>query len=498
VATSTHPSDDTLAALFEREGIRCVRGSLDDVLDRFVAACADLDEDATVVRLTADNVFPDGALLAELEAQFERSSARYLALRAQDGYAFGLSAEIFDVGALRLANAQAVSAYEREHVTPFLARAFSGTTERAASEQSQLRCTIDTLDDYLKLAELFATERDPVGAHHASLLSALAARPDAPRFRIPYRVQAGVMHGAMALGTAQLGLPYGAANAAGMPSLAESAAIVRVAIAHGVTAIDTARAYGIAEQRIGDILRGGLAAQVAVTTKLSPMPELDDASTPASMRQSVDASVFRSCRELGLRSLPTLLLHRAEHRSLAGGAIWQRLLELKREGVVGKLGLSVYTVEEALRALDDAEVEQLQIPLNILDHRWDKAAFAERARSRPDLVIHARSALLQGVLAASPDAWPRNGGDAVGFVRKLDALARGLGRVDRADLCFAYARAQPFVTSVLVGVETSEQLRRNLDYFCRPPLSPEECELARTELAGASEVLLDPSRWEKR
>ena len=53
VATSRDPSDDELALAVEAFGVPVVRGSLDDVLARFIAVI-DVYEPATVVRLTAD------------------------------------------------------------------------------------------------------------------------------------------------------------------------------------------------------------------------------------------------------------------------------------------------------------------------------------------------------------------------------------------------------------------------------------------------------------
>ncbi len=61
VATSDRPEDDVIASTVEAAGIHVVRGPLDDPLRRFAIATADLDDDDVVVRLTADNVVPDGS-----------------------------------------------------------------------------------------------------------------------------------------------------------------------------------------------------------------------------------------------------------------------------------------------------------------------------------------------------------------------------------------------------------------------------------------------------
>src|SRR6267378_5723685 len=57
VAISNDARDDPLARALDAAGVALVRGSLDDVLARFVEATRHLPKDALVVRLTADNVF---------------------------------------------------------------------------------------------------------------------------------------------------------------------------------------------------------------------------------------------------------------------------------------------------------------------------------------------------------------------------------------------------------------------------------------------------------
>lgn len=50
-----------------------------------------------------------------------------------------------------------------------------------------------------------------------------------------------------ALGTVQLGLPYGAANVTGMPSEEQAVAIVCEAVAAGVQSLDTAHGYELSQ-----------------------------------------------------------------------------------------------------------------------------------------------------------------------------------------------------------------------------------------------------------
>lgn len=303
------------------------------------------------------------------------------------------------------------------------------------------------------------------------------------------------------LGTAQLGMPYGRTNELPPPAPEECVAIVRTAAEAGAAWLDTARGYGQSERRIGPALRDGWDARVRVATKLSPLDDLPDDAPDAAVRDAVDASVFCSCRELGLASLDTLLLHRARHRRSHGGRVWERLRALRDDGVVGRLGISVQTVDEARAALGDPEVKHVQLPLNVLDWRWREGGVDRLAAGRPDVTVHARSALLQGLLAAEGvDAWPVLGEDCrpAEIVAALRRLAAELGRDGATDLCFAYVRAQPWITGVVVGVASHGQLLDNLRRFDAPPLPPAACAAVEAALGRAPETLLNPALWPPR
>lgn len=63
------------------------------------------------------------------------------------------------------------------------------------------------------------------------------------------------------------------------------------------------------------------------------------------------------------------------------------------------------------------------------------------------------------------------------------------------DLCLAYVRSQPWITSVVVGCETLEQVDENLELLCRPKLTTEQCAELERSLPEAPEDLLNPSQW---
>lgn len=499
-ATSDDPTDDELAHQAHTHGLTVFRGPLHDVLGRYFLACSALPADCAVIRLTADNVVPDGHFVGELAQAFASSGEDYLYTDADSaGLPYGVAGEAFSVAALRRAQHEATSAEDREHVAPWIQRscrsAAYGHQRTDDSDFSYLRCTIDDEEDYARVLRLFEQVSDPLHIHWQELVNKLARLPSEPTFRVPYRRIVGRLHSKLTLGTAQLGMEYGLVNDHGRPSVEQGVAMVRRAIAHGVTALDTARSYGTAEEVIGKSLSGAWASRVEVITKLdlSSLP----ADVPAAqVRAHVDESLDRSCAALDLTKPAVLLFHRWQDRHAWQGAAWEHLLSLRESGKIAKLGASVYEPREALEALEDPAVQHLQIPMNVLDWRWEAAGVDRAVAGRPEVVVHARSALLQGILAHPASRWPAvNGFHADECWQTLAQLAKQFGREGVIDLCLAYVRSLDWITSVVVGCETMEQLNENLQLFRRPELKPEQCQELRRVLPRAPETLLNPSKW---
>lgn len=299
----------------------------------------------------------------------------------------------------------------------------------------------------------------------------------------------------LVLGSVQLGLNYGAANRTGKPSRSDACRMVAHAADAGITNFDTARAYGDAEERLGEALRSRKA--VRTITKLSPLSELSDDASRRDVRAAVDASIDASLYALRRPQIDCLLLHRASHMNAFDGAIWERLIERLEDGTVTTLGVSVQSPREALEALACADVCHIQLPFNILDWRWQRAGVISRIRARSHVTIHARSVFLQGVLAADePSVWPSIDGVSPGGIASLlSDIVREYGRESVADLCLAYVRGQDWIDGAVVGMETQSQLDENLRLFVRPPLSQKDCEAISAHIPNVPEQLLDPAKW---
>lgn len=504
VATSRDPSDDQLAATLAGHGLTVFRGSLQNVLARFTDATGDLDSNDIVVRLTADNVLPDGRFLEQLLAAFDPTRFDYLGTHSPlDGLPYGMSAELLTVDALRRAAAASSSAEDVEHVTPWIRRHLRvqrWVAQGVPDYWSRLRCTIDSFSEFQAVARLFETERNPVGVSHVELIERLAlASTLGHDARTPCEPDSkGRIASRLTLGGVQFGVAYGVANTHGCPDDDELNQMLELAVDAGVTTIDTARAYGQSESRIGHWLQSRQESRLRVITKLDVLNTLPPDAPQAWVRAAVEASVFQSLAALRTTRIDTLLLHRWSHHADWSGEAWKCLLGLRDAGVISALGCSVNSPEQAIEALSDPDIVHVQCPVNLLDQRWRAPAWTAAIQARPDVTIHARSVLLQGLVTLPVERWPVFGGscNAAELLARLDDLAQRCERESRIDLCMAYVASLPWVRSLVMGVETGAQLRENLRLIARPALTATQRDLVHETLPALPLKLLDPSQWE--
>ncbi|MGH6891347.1 MAG: aldo/keto reductase, partial [Dongiaceae bacterium] len=478
VATSTDATDDRLARMLQDNGIRYVRGPLDDVLARYVAATADQADNDICIRLTSDNVFPDGDFVARLIDWAERSADGYAGFTGgAEGLPYGVAGEAVRVGLLRQADKDTNDLYDREHVTPWVIRRYGRNMPAMPRIESldlaHLRCTIDTLDDYRNVAAAMAGLADPIAAPWPDLCRRLARWSDRARPFVPARIVAGELQAGLVLGGAQFGMAYGIANRAGKPDDRELVTILDLSERAGVVHLDTAAGYGDSEARIGAAL--GTESPLSVITKLPP-ELLEGQPQVSEVAQRVRAAIDRSLVHLRRSHLDVVLLHRFEHFEAAEGAVWQTLVTLRNDGRIGRIGCSVYRPKELSALLQDSDVGLVQLPFNILDGRWLESSMQRAIAARPDVILHGRSALLQGLLTVTdPAQWPIEDHDlARRCIAGLETLTATLGRESVVDLCFAYARAQPWLAGIVVGAETAAQMAENVRLFRNPALTPDQ------------------------
>ena len=155
VATSTDISDDPLAQLLKQKNLNYFRGSLEDVLKRFIAICNQFNPQF-IVRITGDCPLVDPKIVdACIE---EATSKNYDYCRVLEPYPDGLDVEVFKCSALQLAHLNATKLSEREHLGQYFLNNPSqftiGGVKLFEDKHQEIRLTLDEQCDYELLLEL--------------------------------------------------------------------------------------------------------------------------------------------------------------------------------------------------------------------------------------------------------------------------------------------------------------------------------------------------------
>lgn len=181
VATSTDASDDGVAEIAAATGVACHRGSLDDVLDRFVGAARAFDATA-VVRLTGDCPLADPDVIDAVVRLYHDSGADYASNTNPPTYPDGLDVEVMRMDVLEQAARDASKPSEREHVTLHIHQQpdrFRLVNLASPSDLSALRWTVDTPADFDFVSAIYAmlhpTKPD---FRMADILALLQRHPD--------------------------------------------------------------------------------------------------------------------------------------------------------------------------------------------------------------------------------------------------------------------------------------------------------------------------------
>lgn len=492
VATSDTKGDDLIAETAKKHELPIFRGPLGDVLSRFTLAASEYSDDCVIVRVTADNIVPDGHLIEEVIDEFISSKLNYIFTGGEHcGLPYGVSVEVMWLKHLREADRFAEQKHDREHVTPYIKRKFGAHEfKRYQHLGMQLyRATIDTFDDYISMAEMFSSDRFSVETkwHEAvKLLGEQAARPIVKRAHLDF-----------VLGTAQLGMEYGI-NSTGQPSTMEARKLIEAAVINGCASADTARAYGLSERILGEHLNKVFPERVSVITKISPLEDISPVATPEQAAMAVENSLLTSLLELRQHKIDTVMLHRANHLSNWGGAALNKLKDLRDQGKIGVIGVSVQTPQELDYALSEPDLGHIQMPFNIFDNRWDgvieRIAYAKRTRQ---IKIHVRSVFLQGLLLTGDIAkWKYAGiNDAQSHINWLNQSQSDLKRKSIADLCVAWVRAFDWIDGVVVGCERAIQFEDNISLFDHEPLTKDEVDRLTQSRPHMPVESLNPANW---
>jgi aryl-alcohol dehydrogenase-like predicted oxidoreductase len=280
----------------------------------------------------------------------------------------------------------------------------------------------------------------------------------------------------LALGTVQFGIDYGIANTKGQVQIEEVQSIIDYAKKKGVNMLDTASGYGDSEEVLG---KAGI-DNFQIITKTT------------SIKKGVNGVVrifHQSLKNLKQQKVYGLLIHdidEIEHKQF--DALLIELARLKQQGLVKKIGASVYNSQQIDYILDNFPIDLIQLPINILDQRLVNDESLVKLK-KYNVEIHARSVFLQGLLLMPIDtipSWFNPIKDALKLFHE-EAKKQNLTKLQFA---LGFVQSLTEIDKVVVGVNSLKQLYEIIN--------ASSVKINTAELSNISindSFFLNPSNW---
>ncbi len=326
----------------------------------------------------------------------------------------------------------------------------------------------------------------------------MTARLSSPHVEMRTLGRTGRPVSVIGLGCWQLGADWGAV------SEDDAMAVLHAAVDAGVTVLDTADVYGDgrSERLIGRLLReragAGDGAGLTVLTKCGRRadPHVPEAFTPDALRAWTD----RSREHLGVDTLDLVQLHCPPPPVYDDDRVFDALDDLVAQGSLAAYGVSVETVDEALRAIARPNVASVQIILNVFRRKPLERVLPVAAEAGVGIV--ARVPLASGLLSGRYDESTTFGeddhrtynrsGEAFDVGETFSGVPYDVGvRAARevagltpegattAQLALRWLVDQPGVTTVIPGARNAEQARGNAAAAGLPPLTAQQQDALR-------------------
>jgi len=280
------------------------------------------------------------------------------------------------------------------------------------------------------------------------------------------------------LGTAQFGMDYGINNTSGKITKSEAFDILNYAFLNGIMELDTATSYGDSEKVIGEYLNNHPKNRFIITTKISDI------------NASLEKQVNNSIENLKIDKIDKLLFHSYDLYKHFEKEVKDFHQKFKGE-LFDELGVSIYTNYEIENLINDPFINRIQSPFNILDNYNKRGSCFEKLYLNGKKV-DVRSVFLQGIFFKNISNLPNNLNPLIKYLNLIRELSREF-KIDINSIAFGYLNSFDFIDRIIFGVDSLEQLKKNLKSLSIK--LPKELLKEINSIEIKEEELLNPSLW---
>ena len=280
------------------------------------------------------------------------------------------------------------------------------------------------------------------------------------------------------LGTAQFGMDYGINNTTGKINKSKVFDILNYAFLNGIKELDTASSYGDSEKIIGEYLNCYPKNRFIITTKISDI------------NVSLEKQVYNSLENLKIGKIDKLLFHSYDLYIHFEKEV--RVFHHKFKGTLfDELGVSIYTNNEIENLISDPFINRIQSPFNILDN-YNKRGSCFEKLNLSGKKVDVRSIFLQGIFFKDIPDLQFNLSPLKKYLDFIRELSNEFN-IDINSIAFGYLNSFDFIDRIIFGVDSEEQLKKNLKSLSIK--LPKDLLKKINSIEIKEEELLNPSLW---
>ncbi len=288
----------------------------------------------------------------------------------------------------------------------------------------------------------------------------------------------------LCLGTVQFGLNYGIANVSGQVQQNEVNNILNFVVNEGINCFDTAKAYGNSEEIIGNFNKETDYQGISIISKIKSDYLTD----------YVSAEIRDLLKKLSINTLFGLLLHDSKILYKWSFKEDNLIKLLKHDKLIRHFGISIYTDEEFLLALENDNIEIIQIPFNLFDQRAITKSWFKKAKDANKLIF-IRSIFLQGLFFMDVDRLKGNLAGATPYLEEMHSMRTKLN-LSIAEFAMAYVDSVASDAVILFGCDTLDQAKENTSsYNNLPTINEDILGIINSKFTDIPEYIANPTNW---
>lgn len=255
----------------------------------------------------------------------------------------------------------------------------------------------------------------------------------------------------LVLGTAQFGMNYGLSNFNGQTSSDEVLKILKYANDQKLNLLDTSPSYGNSEIVIGKLIEN-LNYKCVIKT-----PHFKENKIDKRHVEILKKSFIKSLSDLHQSLAYGLLIHSCDDLLKPGGnKLFEEMCRLKHLGLVNKIGVSVYNLEQIKSVLELFDIDIIQLPFNFFDQQLLLNGWLDRIKSK-GIEIHSRSVFLQGLLLMNKESVPNFFSPISKSLELFENLSKELS-ISKLELALGYVMTISQIDKIIVGVNNINHL----------------------------------------